>query len=151
MDSYRAIENLIYTYARLIDAGDLEAMANLFSEAEFLGPDGKVVAKGKEEYLALHRRLVRIYENTGTPCTKHVITNAVIEVSEATDTAVAGSYFTVFQATEELPLQPIIAGRYQDHFVCVEETWRFRRRQTIPELYGDLSQHLLFDPAQIQR
>tara|TARA_R110001592_G_scaffold363372_1_gene686096 strand:- start:216498 stop:216947 length:450 start_codon:yes stop_codon:yes gene_type:complete len=148
MDHYRAIENLLYTYARLIDAGNLEAMADLFSEAQFLGPDGSVVAEGKEQYLALHRRLVKIYEGTGTPCTKHVITNAIIEVGEAADSAVAESYFTVFQATDILPLQPIIAGRYQDTFVRNDGIWRFNSRQTIPELYGDLSQHLMFDIAE---
>ena len=151
MDSYRAIENLIYTYGQLIDTGHLEGMARLFTDAEYVGPDGKVVAAGEEEYLALLRRVVKIYEKTGTPCTKHVITNAVIEVSEATDSAVAGSYFTVFQATEELPLQPIMAGRYEDTFVRVEGVWRFQRRQTIPELYGNLSQHLLFDPSELRR
>lgn len=151
MDSYRAIENLLYTYGQLIDTGNLEGMANLFTDAQYVGPDGKVVAEGAQEYLALLRSVVKIYEETGTPCTKHVITNALIEVNEATDSAVAGSYFTVFQATEELPLQPIMAGRYEDAFVRVEEVWRFQRRQTIPELYGNLSQHLLFDASQLRR
>ena len=80
MDNYREIENLIYTYAELIDAGNLEGMAQLFSHAEFLGPDGKVAASGAEEFLAVQRQAVRIYEDTGTPGTKHVTTNLIIEV-----------------------------------------------------------------------
>jgi 3-phenylpropionate/cinnamic acid dioxygenase small subunit len=145
MDSYREIENLIYTYAELIDAGNLEGMARLFSHAEFFGPDGEVAASGAEEFLTLQRRAVKIYAETGTPCTKHVTTNLIIEVDEATDTATARSYFTVFQSTEGLTLQPIIAGRYKDSFERIDENWRFRERQSIPEFYGDLSKHLLFD------
>lgn len=148
MDSYREIENLVYTYAELIDTGNLEGLAQLFSHAEFLGPDGKVAATGAEELLALQRRAVQIYEKTGTPLTKHVTTNLIIEVNETADSATARSYFTVLQSVEGLSLQPIIAGRYNDRFERVEEKWRFRRRQIVPELFGDLSKHLLFDIAE---
>ena len=143
MDSYRAIENLIYTYAELIDAGELAALAELFSHAEFIGPDGEVASRGAGEFLTLMDKAVRIYAETGTPRTSHVTTNLIIEVDEAADSASARSYFTVLQATDELPLQPIIAGRYRDTFTRVENCWRFSARQSIPELFGDLSQHLL--------
>lgn len=145
MDSYRAIENLIYSYAELIDAGNLEQVAQLFSHAEFLGPDGTVAATGAEEFLAVQRQAVKIYPETGTLGTQHVTTNVIIDVDEATDTATARSYFTVFQSVESLALQPIIAGRYRDSFERVDGVWRFRQRQSIPELYGDLSKHLMFD------
>ncbi len=145
MDSYREIETLIYTYAELVDAGDLEGMARLFSHAEFFGPDGKIAAKGAEEFLTLQRQAIKIYSETGTPRTKHVTTNVLIEINETTDAATARSYFTVFQSTEELPLQPIIAGRYKDKFERVDGSWRFCRRQSTPEFYGDLSKHLLFE------
>jgi len=145
MDSYREIENLIYAYAELVDAGDLEGMAQLFSHAEFFGPDGKIAASGAGEFLTLQRQAIKIYTSTGTPCTKHVTTNVIIEIDESADAATARSYFTVFQSTDELPLQPIIAGRYKDSFERVDGQWRFSRRQSIPEFYGDLSKHLLFD------
>jgi hypothetical protein len=51
----------------------------------------------------------------------------------------------VFQQTEELPLQPIIAGSYTDTFEQVDGTWRFVERRMRPTLYGDLSKHLLID------
>jgi hypothetical protein len=47
------------------------------------------------------------------PCTRHVGTNLVVEL-RSVDRAVARSYFTVFQARPDFPLQPIIVGRY--HF-----------------------------------
>jgi hypothetical protein len=145
MDSYRAIENLIYTYAERLDSGDLEGVARLFAHARFYGPDDSLVATGEEEFLALNRKAARIYPETGTPLTKHVTTNVIIELGESAASATARSYFTVFQSTPELPLQPIIAGRYRDAFECVDGGWRFSRRQTIPEFFGDLSKHLLID------
>ncbi len=145
MDNYRAIENLIYSYAELIDSGKLEDVAQLFSHARFLAPDGKVVASGAEEFLQLQCQSVKIYADTGTPCTRHVTTNVIIEVNDTEDHATARSYFTVFQATDELPLQAIISGRYKDSFERVDNQWRFTQRQTLPDLLGDLSCHLLFD------
>lgn len=149
MDSYREIENLIYNYAELLDAGDLEGMAQLFSHAEFFGPDGKIAASGADEFLAINRQAVKIYPETGTPRTKHVTTNVIIEVNESADAATARSYFTVFQSTQDLALQPIISGRYRDGFERVDGNWRFRQRQTIPELFGDLAKHLLFDISKL--
>ena len=72
-------------------------------------------------------------------------TNIVVEVDEASDTATARSYFTVFQALEDFPLQAIIAGRYHDKFDRVDGRWRFSERVIIPELMGDLSRHLLIE------
>jgi hypothetical protein len=83
MDSYREIEHLIYRYAELIDSGDLNGMANLFSHAEFVDPDGKLMAKGTEEFLDLQRRAVNISpKNRGNPQTKHITANVIIEVDE---------------------------------------------------------------------
>jgi 3-phenylpropionate/cinnamic acid dioxygenase small subunit len=145
MDSYREIENLIYEYAELIDSGNLEGMAQLFYHADFMGPDGKRVTRGAEEFLALQRRAVNIDAKTNTPRTKHITTNVIIEVDECSDKATARSYFTVLQSTGSLALQPIIAGRYKDRFERANGHWRFQQRQSIPDLIGDLSKHLLFD------
>ena len=60
-------------------------------------------------------------------------------------TATAASTYTVFQATEVLPLQAIIVGRYADTFRREGESgaWRFESRTMRADLTGDLSQHLL--------
>lgn len=120
-------------------------MAGLFRHAELLGPDGDVVASGAEEFFAVQQKAIRIYAETGTPRTKHVTTNVIIEVDESADAATAKSYFTVFQSAEGLSLQPILAGRYRDSFERVSGKWRFRQRQVIPDLFGDLSKHLLYE------
>ena len=54
--------------------------------------------------------------------------------------------FTVYQATPELPLQCVIAGRYHDTFEKVDGRWRFCDRLIIGDLVGDLTQHLRDNP-----
>ncbi len=150
MNSYREIENLLYLYAERIDAGDLEGVAELFADGEILALDQDGGVRGYDEVLSMYKSSTRIYDKTGTPCTKHVTTNAIIEVNEENDQATARSYFTVFQALEDFPLQPIIAGRYHDRFERIGGKWRFKKRKMLPEQYGDLSRHLLFDIEEIK-
>ena len=139
-----AIANLIYRYAECIDAGDFAAVAELFANGSVVGPDGRE-SRGYEQVLALYRGAARIYPDTGTPCTQHVTTNLIIELEDAETRARARSYFTVFQTLADFPLQPIIAGRYEDEFVSREGNWGFHRRTIFPRLTGDLSRHLLVD------
>ncbi len=144
MDSYRAIENLIYEYAERIDSGDFEGVAELFRDAEIVAPASTQPVRGYEAVLAMYNGATRRYAD-GTPRSRHLVTNVAIEVDEEASRASARSYFTVLQATEGLPLQPIIAGSYRDEFLRREGRWRFKRREMLPQLLGDLSQHLLFD------
>lgn len=151
MDSYRAIENLIYLYADLIDSGDLKGVAELFRDGEIVAPASENTVKGYDAVLDMYNISTQLHDD-GTPKTKHVTTNVIIEVDEADGTALSRSYFTVFQSTDELPLQPIIAGRYRDTFFRgADGRWRFRRREMHPDLLGDLSQHLLFDASTLNR
>ncbi len=139
MTPEREIENLIYRYAELLDLGDIAAVAQLFSRAQFLGPEGEVQGEGAEAVTVIYQSFTRLYPD-GTPLTHHVTTNVIVEVEG--ERATARSYFTVFQATEELALQPIIAGRYHDQFGRDAQGWYFTSRQMLPRLMGDLSQHL---------
>src|SRR4029077_4197054 len=77
----------------------------------------------------------------GSPCTRHVVTNLVVELRGA-DRAGARSYFTVFQGRPDFPLQPIIVGRYHDAFARVDGAWRFADSVILSDLIGDLSRHL---------
>jgi 3-phenylpropionate/cinnamic acid dioxygenase small subunit len=143
--AYEAICNLIYTYAERMDAADFDAIGALFAHAIMTAEGVPEVRRGAEEIKRQYVESARVYPDTGTPKTKHVTTNVLIEVDEAAGTATARSYFTVFQQTETLPLQPIIAGRYHDGFERVDGKWRFTKRHMICDLFGDLSQHLLFN------
>lgn len=145
-DPARAVENLLYEYADRIDAGDLDGVGALLAHAQVLadGPDGPVVvAEGREAVTALYRSTTRLHPETGTPRTRHVTTNARIEVDEDAGTATARSVYTVLQATESLALQPIVSGRYDDNFERADGGWRFTRRLIHVDLVGELGQHLL--------
>jgi len=138
MSSRDAIAGLVHTYAERLDAGDLEGVAGLFAHATY-GRAGGALRRGAAEVLAA-LQVVKLHD--GSPRTKHVVTNLVVEVDEAAGTGAARSYFTVFQATPALPLQPIIAGRYHDRFERVAGAWRFSERVVHLDLVGNLTEHL---------
>lgn len=135
-----AIADLILTYAERLDAGDLAGVAALFRDAVYRSAQGGTYP-GSAAVLEVLTRKVVLYPD-GTPRTKHVTTNLIVEVDDAAGTATARSYFTVMQATEQLSLQPIIAGRYHDRFARVDGAWRFTDRLIFVDLVGNLSQHV---------
>lgn len=138
-DSTLAIHNLLYRYAEAIDAGRLEEAADLFRHARIeAGGNGTLDHAG---LLALWRRLLVLYP-CGTPRTRHLMSNPIIEIDEIAGTATARSCYTVFQATEQLPLQVIASGRYLDRFARIDGEWCFTERVYRLDLAGDLSCHL---------
>jgi hypothetical protein len=136
-----AIGELISTYAERIDEGDFEGLADLFANAELTTEGLDQVSRGSAEVLATYTNWTRRFED-GTPRTKHVMTNLIVEVDEESGRAASRSYFTVLQAVPGvLALQPIVAGRYRDRFELVDGAWRFTSMHIIIDLVGDLSQH----------
>ena len=106
--------------------------------------DGNVVAEGRAGVQALYERGTRLYD--GSPRTRHLTSNSIIDVDDVAGTATARSVYVVFQATENLALQPIISGRYRDRFARADDgTWHFVERSLPVDLVGDLSQHLRYD------
>ncbi len=142
MSDEAEIANLLYRYAELIDGGRLEAAAELFAHAEIvLDPAAPPV--DSTTLLDVWRTMVKLHDD-GTPRTRHVVTNAQIFVDG--DRASARSAYTVLQATDRIPLQPIIVGRYHDDFERVDGSWRFRRRDySLVDLVGDTSDHVTMD------
>ena len=138
-----AICHLIYTYAERIDAGGFIGVGELLAHASvtFEGYDAAV--SGIDAVAALYASTTRRYED-GTPKTKHVMTNVIVDLAEDDDTAASRSYFTVLQAVPgQLALQPVIAGRYVDRFERIGHDWRFAAMHVVVDLMGDLSAHLL--------
>ena len=135
------ITNLLYRYAELIDTGDLTGAAALFTHAK-IKITGSAQPQDNQAVLAVWRSYMKIYP-CGTPRTKHVITNPIVEIDEVAGTATCRSYYTVVQATDELPLQIVAAGRYHDAFERVDGAWRFSYRDySLLDLRGNLSGHL---------
>jgi 3-phenylpropionate/cinnamic acid dioxygenase small subunit len=141
-DSTTAISNLIARYAELIDGGDFEGVADLLAEASVGAGDGDTLLTGRPAIAALFRSTTRLHPD-GTPGTKHVTTNLILDIDEDGGRAATRSYWTVFQAVPGLPLQPILAGRYHDRFERHGTGWRFAERRYLVDLVGDLTHHML--------
>jgi 3-phenylpropionate/cinnamic acid dioxygenase small subunit len=141
-DSAVEIQNLVHRYAELIDLGDFAALGELLGRADIGSGEHPGSLTGPEAVTAMFTSTTRRYPD-GTPRTKHVTTNLIVEVDDDAGTAAGRSYFTVLQAVPGLPLQPIVAGRYHDRFVREGSTWRFAERRFFIDLVGDVSQHQL--------
>ena len=84
--SYRAIENLIATYAELVDDGDFAGLGAMLADATFTG-SGALVS-GPDAIEKMFRDTLIVYDD-GTPRTRHVTTNVAIEADEEAGTAVS--------------------------------------------------------------
>lgn len=145
--SEAAITNLLYRYAEMVDAGQFEQLAEeLFAHARFIVlPEPAEPVDGTAMASLMVATTIR-YED-GTPRTKHVITNPILTVDDEAGVASCRSYYTVFQQTPTLPLQPVVAGRYHDSFARIEGAWQFTLRDyTLMDMVGDTSQHLRIQP-----
>lgn len=141
-----AICNLLYRYAELMDEGRFEDLAtDLYSRCAFiLGDEAGTRLDGEAMVQLICRTTIRYPD--GTPRTKHVITNPIIEVDEDAGTAVCRSNYVVFQRTETLPFQAIVAGRYRDRFGRVDGKWCFTERDySLVDMVADISQHVRFE------
>jgi 3-phenylpropionate/cinnamic acid dioxygenase small subunit len=136
------ISNLLYRYAEYLDSGQLFEAAELFRHARI-----KVSSQDKcidhTALLGIWQQRIKLYP-CGTPRTRHVISNPIVDIDEASGTATVRACYTVLQATDTLPLQPIAAGRYLDEFERVDGVWRFSFRDySHLDMMGDLRGHLL--------
>ena len=138
-----AITGLLYRYAELVDAGDFDGVGELLGRAAFGGARTPAVT-GAANIAALFGMTTRRFA-CGTPRTRHLVLNPIVEVDG--DTATARSTFCVVQATERIPLQPIVVGRYYDRFARNGEGWHFTERIADLEMVGEVSDHLLIDPT----
>ena len=143
MPAETQITNLLYRYAECIDGGDLAGAAELFRHARIRVAAEETVDAA--QLLRIWKSLIVLHAD-GTPRTKHVTTNPIIEVDEDAGTASCRSYYTVLQQTDESPLQTIVTGRYHDRFERVGGEWQFADRLIFSDLIGDLSHHLTMDP-----
>ena len=135
------IPNLLYRYADAIDAGRFDDAAALFDQGAVLVQGQRI--QGREAIAAMWRRWVRLYPD-GTPRTRHLVTNPQIELSDDGLTARCRSQWTLLQAADNLPLQVVATGRYDDRFALLEGRWHFtERRYAGMDLMGDVSAHLL--------
>ena len=145
-DSALEITNLIYTYAERLDAGDLDAVAAIFAHGRICGVENgppETVFEGSAGVRKMYDMATKIYED-GTPKTRHNTSNVQLHINEAEGTARSTSYYSVTQATPDLPLQVIVTGHYKDTFHRLDGVWWFDSRVMFVDQVGDVSQHLKF-------
>ena len=136
------IANLLYTYAEYMDSGDFASAADLFAHAQLRASAEDDGIVDSDTMLSVWRGMVIVYPD-GTPRTKHVVTNPIIDVDDEAGTATCRSYYTVLQQTDDFPLQVVVTGRYADRFERVDGRWRFTYRDySMIDQVGDLSHHL---------
>jgi ketosteroid isomerase-like protein len=143
MTDHDAIVALIHEYAFRLDIGDLDGVAELFSNAVLRSSRHDAVRRGAQEARTLYDGVI-IYDDN-TPRTMHQLTNVTVAVDG--DEATARTYFTVLGVLAD-GLHPILAGEYRDRFARTANGWEFRERMFDPKLFGDLSGHMRReDPA----
>lgn len=147
--SYIEIMNLVYAYPERIDSGDFAGVGELLGDA-VIDMGGGAELTGADAIRTFFERWTRRYPDDGTPHTRHCISNPIVDIDDDTGTASVRYYITVMQRTDDFPLQPVWASRYEDHFRRVEGEWRFSRRRGFDHLPGDVSHHLLGPSARIR-
>jgi 3-phenylpropionate/cinnamic acid dioxygenase small subunit len=144
------ITELLYRYAELIDAGDFDGVGQLLARSTFGGPASGSVS-GAENIAKLFAMTTRRYtDHDNAPRTRHLVLNPIVELN-GDGTAATRSTFCVMQDTETVPIQPIVVGRYYDAFARDDAGWFFTERKVEIQMVGDVSAHLMVDPAAFEK
>jgi hypothetical protein len=151
MEACDQIRNLIHRYSEAVDQGRFEVLDELFADATVRtamgsGPPGPGI-EGRSVG-ALFGAGIIVYAD-GTPRTRHLVTNTIIDVDEAAGRATARSYNTTLQQVPGQGIEIIATARYFDTFVRAEGTWRFSERVirhssldgVHRDFVGDMSRH----------
>jgi hypothetical protein len=134
----------MFRYAECIDAADFAGIGALFAHGRITARGIPGAIEGSDAVRGLYAG-TNIVHPDGTLRTRHLCTNVIVDIDEDEGVATARSSFLVLQATDALPLQPIVAGRYRDAFARVDGEWVWREREMGVEQVGDTREHLSID------
>lgn len=140
-----AIQDVMYRYAECVDLARFEDLGALFRHGAIFA-SGEEPIRGADKVRRFYAATNKVHAD-GTLRTRHLASNPIIEVESGGARATARSYFVVLQATDAVPLQPIVAGRYHDRFHVVEGEWWFEERIVLVDQIGNMKDHLSFDLA----
>ena len=134
MSDVDEITALVHTYARLLDTGDIDAVAALFEHATWRSlPDGSVL-RGSTAVRPVYEDLLA---RGGDNHTKHLITNLSVALAPGATTATSHCYWTVLERTPGQPIGIGPSGQYTDTFEKAEGGWRFTDRLITVDLTGE--------------
>lgn len=139
------IQQVMFRYAECVDLARFDDLGELFRHGSIavVGEEPIEGAAAVEKFYAATNKV----HADGTLRTRHVAANPIIEVDTEAGRATSRSYFVVLQATDAVPLQPIVSGRYHDTFRVVDGRWWFGDRRIHVDQIGEMSDHLSFDLA----
>ena len=141
VDDVQAIKNIVLSYVELLDLGDLDGLAAVFRRATVHVPGLETELHGADAFKDFIARSVQLHD--GIPSTKHVVSNLIVEIDDDGRSATARSYYTALQARPELPLQPILAGRFHDRLAREPDGWHIVDRTIYVDLIGDVRFHVM--------
>jgi len=123
LEDLEEIRQLFVDYGRHLDAGDVEAYAELFADDGeiLLGPIGR--AKGRAEIVAL---MTKVKERAQT-ASFHLVTNPVVRIDG--DRATGEVLWTVIKPNAQGKLEVAMFGRHLDELVRERGRWRIRKRR----------------------
>jgi uncharacterized protein (TIGR02246 family) len=125
-DDILAIQKLIADYNHIVDAGDGEAFADLFTEDGSLDTGFNVV-KGRDEL----RDFAGLVPSMA-PGARHMVTN--VSIDGVGGDATARLYLQMWQtAGGAAESKLVISGRYEDTLRREDGRWRFVTRKMVPD------------------
>jgi len=145
LESVQEIQRVMYVYAECVDRARFDELGALFTHGT-IGAETRDNPMRGDAVRKFYAATNKVHAD-GTLRTRHLSTNAIIDIDPSGEHAFARSYFVVLQATDDVPLQPIVAGRYEDEFHVVEGRWWFAERVVCVDQIGNMRDHLTFDLA----
>jgi hypothetical protein len=133
VDDHEAIRQLLYTYSFYLDRREYSKLGELLAASTFeldwdTEDEHTGLIRGREEIEGFYAD----HQAERRP-SRHVITNAVIEIDPDGRTASAYSYLTSIGHPPEPPAV-MLNGRYEDRFEKIDGIWRYTQKYCVMEL-----------------
>jgi hypothetical protein len=143
LEAIVAVQHVMFRYAECVDLARFDELGELFRHGT-INAVGAEPMRGPSQIARFYAATNKVHGD-GTLRTRHLAANPIIEIAPDARSATARSYFVVLQATDAVPLQAIVAGRYHDRFHVVEGAWCFAERLVLVDQIGNMADHLSFD------
>ncbi len=122
---HQEITALVHSYARLLDAGDVDAVVALFEHSSWRSwPEGSNLHGSAAVRPVYEKLMARSAERQ----TKHLITNLSVVVDPDGSSASSHCCWTVLRGAPGKRIEIDLSGQYADAFEKVATGWRFTDR-----------------------
>jgi 3-phenylpropionate/cinnamic acid dioxygenase small subunit len=122
---HQEITALVHSYARHLDAGDVDAVVALFEHSSWRSwPEGSNLHGSAAVRPVYEKLMARSSERR----TKHLITNLSIVVDPGGSAASSHCYWTVLRGGPGERIEIDLSGQYSDTFERAASGWRFTDR-----------------------